>query len=392
MNIKPSDRFSGRQEGIWKRLNLFISEAKSKGRDIINLGIGCPDQKPAPFLVNMLSELVKDTSLYGYPFSEKELHLEISNWYKRRFNVTIDPETEIIHTIGAQEGLTNLPVALLNNDDILLYPDPGYPLYNYLPGFASAKGYGYPLEEKNNFQIDFKRIPEEILRKSKAIIVNYPSNPLAATIEKDGLSEIVQFARQHNIIVIYDNTYCEIAFDGYKPPSIFEIEGAKDIAVELHSFSKTYNLPGIRLGFFAGNREIIKILSDVKSNIDFGVFKPFQRLGAYALKSEEVQKYVKSTVETYRRRRDIVVDKLNKCGWKISKPKATFYIFAKLPEFIRDEEEFVHNLVLNTGVVVLPGTAFGENGKGYIRMALVHNEDIISEAIDRVNSYLKSCF
>lgn len=391
MSIYLSGRFKHQREGIWKTLNQYMSEARSMGKNIINLGIGCPDQPPAPILTNLLSELVKDTSLYGYPFSERELHIEISNWYSRRFGVKIDPDTEIIHTIGAQEGLTNMPVALLNPDEILLYPDPGYPLYNYLPSFAAAKGFGYPLEESNGYQIDFDRIPSEVLKKAKAMIVNYPSNPLAATTDKEHLREIVEFAKRNNVIVIYDNTYCEIAFDGYKPPSIFEVEGAKDIAVELHSFSKTYNLPGIRLGFIAGNREIVKALSDVKSNIDFGVFKPFQKIGAFALRSEEVQSFVRLTVETYKIRRDIVVEKLNNCGWNIKKPRATFYIFARLPDFIGDEEEFVRNLILNTGVVVLPGTAFGENGKGYIRIALVQREDIISEAIDRVNAFISKC-
>ncbi|MCX7957716.1 MAG: aminotransferase class I/II-fold pyridoxal phosphate-dependent enzyme, partial [Deltaproteobacteria bacterium] len=286
---------------------------------------------------------------------------------------------------------TNLPVAILNRDDILLYPDPGYPLYNYLPSFAYAKGFGYPLTESEGFQIDIKTFPREVIEKSKAIIVNYPSNPLAATTDLSHLREVVEFARRNNIIVIYDNTYCEIAFDGYRPPSIFEVEGAKEIAVELHSFSKTYNLPGIRLGFFAGNRDIIRILSDVKSNIDFGVFKPFQKIGAFALKSEEVQASIKETVEIYRRRRDIVVDKLNRCGFKINKPKATFYIFARLPDFIKDEDEFVKNLILNTGVVVLPGTAFGTNGKGYIRIALVREEGVISDAIDRISKFINKC-
>ncbi len=391
MEILQSKRFQNYKEGIWKILNEWTQQARQKGKDIINLGIGCPDQKPANILTEKLSEYVKDPALYGYPFSERELHLEITKWYKRRFNVDIDPDLEVIHTIGGQEGLTNLPVALLNFDDILLYPNPGYPLYNYLPSFAYVNGYGYPLFEKNNYQIDLSSIPSDIIKKSRLMIINYPSNPLAAITDKKHLEEIVNFAHKNNIIILYDNTYCEIAYDGYMPPSILEIDGAKDVAVELHSFSKTYNLPGIRLGFYAGNREVIKILSDVKSNIDFGVFKPLQKLGAFALKSPDVEKHLIKTVETYRRRRDIVVDKLNSCGWNIKKPQATFYIFTRLPSDIKDDMEFVYNLIMNTGVVVLPGSSFGTNGKGYIRISLVRDELTISEAIERIINFLPHC-
>jgi len=391
MKIQPSDRFVHQAEGIWKRLNMWIDKARGRKKDIINLGIGCPDLRPATILTDRLSEFVKDTSLYGYPFSELELNNEISNWYKRRFNVDIDPIREVLHTIGAQEGLTNLPVSLLDSEDILLYPDPGYPLYGYLASFAYSRGYGYPLREENEYQIEFDRIPPDILKRSKLMIVNYPSNPLATTTTREALTQLVDFARRNDILIIYDNTYCEITFDGYVAPSILEIDGAKDIAVELHSFSKTYNLPGIRLGFFAGNREIIKILSDVKSNIDFGVFKPFQRLGAFALKSNEVREEVRKTVETYRRRRNIVVEQLKNCGIEFNVPKATFYIFAKLPKHIENDEEFVYNLVLNTGVVVLPGSSFGKNGQGHIRISLVQDENTISTAIEKINQFLTKC-
>ncbi|MDD2679850.1 MAG: LL-diaminopimelate aminotransferase [Candidatus Omnitrophica bacterium] len=368
-------------------LFLEIDKAKRKaraaGRDIIDLGIGDPDQPTPRHIIEALYQASLDPANHRYALDQgmPALRCAIAVWYKDRFNVSLNPEAEVLPLIGSKEGLAHFPLAFLNPGDYTLVPDPCYPPYKGGTILAGAKPYPLPLLEGNAFLPDLKKIPSAVRKKAKLVYVNYPNNPTAATAEKPFYKELVTFARKNKIIIVSDLAYSEMSYDGYRPSSIFEIEEAREVAIEFHSLSKTYNMTGWRLGWASGNEKLIAALAKVKSNIDSGVFSAVQLAGIVALSGP--QDYVKDMCRLYQERRDCLMQGLDSLGWQAKPPKATFYVWIKVPKG-KDSLKFAAALLDKTNIVVTPGIGFGRYGQGYIRMALTVTKDRIKEAVERL--------
>lgn len=361
--------------------------ARREGRDIIDLGIGDPDQPTPEHIVEKLYQAAKDPATHRYALDQglPVLRQAIADWYQNRFRVELDPETEILPLIGSKEGIAHFPLAFLNPGDYALIPDPCYPPYKGGTILAGAKPYLMPLVATNAFLPDLKIIPLNIRSKAKLMYVNYPNNPTAATADRDFYQEAVKFASKNKIIVISDLAYSEIAYDGYQPLSFLEVEGAKKVGIEFHSLSKTYNMTGWRIGWACGNAVLIGALAKVKSNIDSGIFSAIQLAGIIAL--EGPQQQVKNMCRMYQQRRDILISGLNSLGWQVEPPKATFYVWLKIPKKT-DSLKFSKLLLEKANLVVTPGVGFGKYGEGYIRMALTVDKERIKEAIERLSKAL----
>jgi LL-diaminopimelate aminotransferase len=385
---EPAKRLSGLGSAIFSEMDELRKEVENKGIQIINLGIGSPDRAPAPHVIEALTKGVNAEFNYGYTLTQgiDELKTAIVNWYYKRFQVKLDPDTEVLSLMGSQDGLAHIYTAFINPGDLALIPDPGYPIYT--AGLLLAGGEKYPLAltADNNYLPDLDKLPLEVVRRAKLMFLNYPNNPLAATADLDFFYKIVKFAKEHQIIVCHDNAYSELAYDGYRPPSLLQVPGAKEVGVEFHSVSKTYNLAGCRLGFVVGNAQVIRSLSVVKSNIDYGVFKPVQLAAVAALNGP--QDTVVDNAAVYQARRDALVDGLASAGWQIPKPKASMFLWAPLPKGHHSSMEFAAQLLKATGVLVIPGVAFGEQGEGYVRIALVQDTSLLLEAVSRVHRFL----
>jgi alanine-synthesizing transaminase len=384
-----------------KRLPLYLftiidklkETARAQGIEIVDLGMGNPDLPPP---VNVVQELrkrarAKVNSRYSRSDGEVERKLKeaIATWYYQRFKIRLDPQSEVLPLIGSKEGIAHISLAFLNNDDIALVPNPTYPVH--FNGVIMAGGilYHLPLNEKNKFRPDFKALPQEVVRMAKLMILSYPHNPTSAVVDLPFFEEIVVWAKKHDIMILHDFAYSDIVYDGYKPPSFLHVAGAKDIGIEFHTLSKSYSMPGWRIAFAVGNAEILSSLAKTKSYIDFGIFRPVQWAAIEALTGP--QDYVKDMAATYKKRRDVFVDGLNSIGWKIKKPKGTFYIWAKIPlKFSAlTSLEFSTLLMQESGVVTAPGTGFGEYGEGYVRFALVEDIPKLKLAIKRMAPVLK---
>jgi LL-diaminopimelate aminotransferase len=385
---EPAKRLSGLGSAIFSEMDELRKEVENKGIQIINLGIGSPDRAPAPHVIEALTKGVNAEFNYGYTLTQgiDELKTAIVNWYYKRFQVELDPDTEVLSLMGSQDGLAHIYTAFINPGDLALIPDPGYPIYT--AGLLLAGGEKYPLAltADNNYLPDLDKLPLEVVRRAKLMFLNYPNNPLAATADLDFFYKVVEFAKEHQIIVCHDNAYSELAYDGYRPPSLLQVPGAKEVGVEFHSVSKTYNLAGCRLGFVVGNAQVIRSLSVVKSNIDYGVFKPVQLAAVAALNGP--QDTVVDNAAAYQARRDALVDGLASAGWQIPKPKASMFLWAPLPKGHHSSMEFAAQLLKATGVLVIPGVAFGEQGEGYVRIALVQDTSLLLEAVSRVHRFL----
>ena len=358
-------------------------KARSEGRDIIDLGIGDPDQPTPRHIIEALYQAAQDPANHRYSLDQgmPALRNAIAGWYKRRFNVSLNPDTEILPLIGSKEGLAHFPLAFLNQGDYSLVPDPFYPPYKGGTILAGGRPYLMPLLETNAFLPDLKKIPPAILKKSRLIYINYPNNPTSATAGREFYASLVKFANRNKIIAISDLAYSEIAYDGYKAGSFLEAEGAKEAGIEFHSLSKTYNMTGWRIGFACGNAKLISALSKIKANIDSGIFSAIQLAGIAAL--EGPQGHIQKICELYQERRDILVEGLNSLGWQVRPPIATFYLWLKLPK--KDNSlKFSKNLLEKLDIVVTPGVGFGKCGEGYIRIALTVAKERIKEAITRL--------
>lgn len=368
-------------------LFLEIDKAKRKarqeGRDIIDLGIGDPDQPTPAHIIEKLCQAVKDPATHRYALDQglPVLRQAIADWYKNRFSVELDPETQVLPLIGSKEGIAHFPLAFLNAGDYALVPDPCYPPYKGGTILAAGKPYLMPLREANAFLPELKKIPISICRKAKLIHLNYPNNPTAATAERDFYQEAVRFASKNKIIVLSDLAYSEIAYDGYRPLSFLEVEGAREVGVEFHSLSKTYNMTGWRIGWACGNARLISALAKVKSNIDSGIFSAIQLAAIIAL--EGPQQHIKNMCKLYQQRRDILIGGLNSLGWQATSPKATFYVWLKIPK-TTDSLRFSKLLLEKADIVVTPGVGFGKYGEGYIRIALTVPKERITEALERL--------
>lgn len=386
--IEQAERMKGLTSAIFSQLEELQKVAVAAGQDIIQLSIGTPDLEPAPHIVAALNKAAACGGNYGYTLSKgkPEFLTAVADWYQEKFAVKLDPVTEVHSLIGSQEGLAHIGLCLVNPGDVVLIPDPGYPIFSAGPLIAGADLHRMCLTAENNYLPDLDNISEDVLRRTKLMILNYPNNPLAATAPREFFEKVVALAKKYDFVVCNDFAYSELVFDGYRPDSFLSIPGAKDIGVEFNSLSKTYNLCGCRVAYIVGNAEVLALLGRLKSNFDYGIFAPLQMAGVVALTGP--QDCVAETAKTYQRRRDIIVDGFNSMGWQVERPKASMYIWAKVPTQ-QSSLEFTADLLMNTGVVVVPGNAFGECGEGFIRIALVQSEERLLEVVARIKKWLR---
>jgi LL-diaminopimelate aminotransferase len=386
--MKKARRMSSLSSGVFNEMEARKKAVEARGLKVINLGVGSPDLPPAPHIIEALRKAVSDPANYSYALGgTSRLHEALAGWYKQRFNVDLDPEHEILTLMGSQDGLAHLALTYVDPGDIALAPDPGYPIYSFSIQMAQGEIYPLPLLAKNRFLPDLSQIPEEIAARAKMMWLNYPNNPVAVSADWEFFARVVEFARKYDILVCHDVAYAELAYDGFKPMSFLEVPGAKEVGVEFYSLSKTYNMAGCRIGFLAGNKEAISNLALLKSNIDYGVFLAVQEAGVAALTGP--QECVKENAQTYQRRRDILVDGLARFGWHIPKPNASMFLWAPIPRGYTSSIDFATDLLEKAGIIVIPGTAFGEMGEGYVRIALVKDEVLLDEVVQRIGQFLK---
>lgn len=387
IRVDIADRLAKLPPYLFVEIDRKKREAMARGVDIINLGIGDPDRPTPPSIINALEKAASKPANHRYPESEGllEFRQATAEWYRRRFNVQLDPQGQIITLIGAKEGIGHLPLALVNPGDVVLIPDPAYPVYNAGTIFAGGEPYFMPLLRENDFLPDLNAIPGDILSRAKLMFINYPNNPTGAVADIQFYERVVEFATKHNIVVAQDNTYSEIAYDGYKPLSFLQVPGAMDVGVEFHSLSKTFNMTGWRIGFIAGRREIVEALRSVKANLDSGAFQAVQEAGIEALLNAAAA--VEENRRVYQERRDTLVEGLRAAGIAAWAPKATFYIWARVPEGYTSAS-FVGTLIDRAGIVCTPGNGFGKYGEGYVRMALTADVSRLKEAARRIKEMM----
>ena len=371
---------------LFAALDERKKEARKKGVDIIDLGIGDPDLPTPTHIIEAVCRAAQDPVHHRYPSYEGMLAFReaVAAWYKRRMQVTVDAESEVLTLIGSKEGIAHSAFAFLDPGDIALVPDPAYPVYNNATVLANAIPYPVPLTEEHDFKPDLERIDKEVARNAKVMFLNYPNNPTAATVEASFFKEVVDFAHDHHLIVLHDNPYSELTFDGYEAPSFLMAKGAKEVGIEFNSLSKTYNMTGWRIGFAVGNAEILNGIRIVKTNVDSGAFQAIQVAGIAALTGP--QDCVKRNVAIYRYRRDILVEGLRAAGLAVTKPKATFYLWARVPQSFSTSSSIQFSMFLleRAGLVVTPGIGFGAYGEGFIRLALCVSEERLKEAGERI--------
>ena len=365
--------------------------ARKRGEDIIDFGMGNPDQPTPKHIVDKLIEAAQNPRNHRYSASRGiyKLRLAISDWYKRRYDVDIDPETEAVATIGSKDGIAHLALAILGPGDVVLVPDPTYPIHKYSVIIAGGDVRSIPLMPGVDFFEELEKATKQSWPKPKLLVINFPHNPTTEVVDKDFFVKIVDFAKENDLMVIHDLAYADIVFDGYKAPSIMEVPGAKDVCVEFFTLSKSYNMPGWRVGFAVGNRRMIAALTRMKSYFDYGMFQPIQIGAIIALNGP--QDCVSQICNLYKMRRDVLIDSFSKAGWEIEKPRASMFVWAKIPEPFRDLKsmEFSKFLLKQAKVAVSPGIGFGENGDGFVRMALVENEHRTRQAAKCIKKALE---
>jgi alanine-synthesizing transaminase len=377
---------------VFAIVNELKAEARSRGEDIIDFGMGNPDQPTPEHIVDKLVEAAqrKDTHRYSMSKGIPRLRRAMANWYKSRYDVDLDPETQIISTIGSKEGLANLALATMGPGDSVLVPNPAYPIHPYGFIIAGADVRHVPMHSETEF---FEKLVEAIKDswpRPKMLVLNFPGNPTTHCVELDFFERVVEIAKEYNIWVIHDLAYADIVFDGYKAPSILQVPGAQDIAVESYSLSKSYNMPGWRVGFMSGNKTLIAALGRIKSYLDYGTFTPIQIAAITAL--EGPQECVQEICQMYQNRRDVLCDGLNSVGWQVEKPKATMFLWAPIPEHYREmgSLEFSKKLLTEAKVAVSPGIGFGEYGDGFVRFGLIENEHRTRQAVRGIREMFKN--
>jgi LL-diaminopimelate aminotransferase len=381
--ISPADRLSTLPPYVFARLDELKANAREQGLDLIDLGMGNPDgSTPAP-VVEAAIAAIQNSANHGYPPFEgtASFRRAITDWYKRRYDVELDPDGEALPLLGSKEGLTHLAIAYINPGDLVLVPSPAYPAHFRGPLIAGGKIHQIILKPENDWVIDLADIPDSVAQQAKVLYFNYPSNPTAATAPREFFEDVVAWARRHEILLVHDLCYAELAFDGYQPTSLLEIPGAKDISVEFHTLSKTYNMAGWRVGFVVGNRHIIQGLRTLKTNMDYGIFAAIQTAAETALQLPDV--YLHEVQARYRTRRDFLINGLAELGWNIPQTRATMYLWVPCPPDI-GSTDFALSILQQTGVVVTPGNAFGVGGEGYVRISLIADCDRLQQALDRL--------
>ncbi|MDD5557335.1 MAG: LL-diaminopimelate aminotransferase [bacterium] len=374
---------------LFAEIDRIKREVIRRGADVIDLGVGDPDLPTPGHIVEALERAARDPANHRYALDlgMPVLREAIAAWYDRRFGVRLDPSSEILPLIGSKEGIAHLPFAFIDPGDAALVPDPAYPVYRATTILAGGEPHGMPLLEENGFLPDLDRVARDLPRRARILYLNYPNNPTAAVCDAAFLARAVEFGRRHDVIVCHDAAYTELAFDGYSAPSLLQVEGAREVGVEFHSLSKTYSMTGWRIGFAVGNADVVAALGKVKSNIDSGIFQAVQLAGVAALTGP--QEFLPAFLETYRRRRDVLVDGLRALGWRVARPRATFYVWARVPDGFTSAS-LVRTLIEKAGIVATPGSGLGPAGEGYVRMALTVGEDRIREAVGRMGKCVRS--
>lgn len=388
--IKPADRIASFKPYYFATLAKKITQLQENGLDIIKIDMGSPDLPPEKFIIDKLIASAVLPNKHGYtPMGgTPEFRKAIAHYYEKRFGVKLDPHSETVGLIGSKEGLFNMTQVLVNPGDYVIIPDPGYPVYSASTKIAGGKIYSIPLLKKNGFLPDLSSIPPEIIQKAKVFWINYPNNPTGAIAPFSFFEEIVQFARENEIIIAHDAPYVDVCFDNYVAPSLLQVEGAKDVAIEFNSLSKAYNMAGWRLGMAVGNSNIIGYIHTYKSQMDSSQFAPVIDAGIAAISGD--QTWLKTRNEIYQTRRDIVVSGMKAAGFEVDPPPAAIYVWAKLPEGFEDSMLFANQMLEETGVSTTPGVVYGQYGEGYLRISLGTKTERIQEAMERITSWIKS--
>lgn len=368
---------------LFARIGQMIAQAKEDGVDVISLGIGDPDRPTPKHIIDKVAEQLYNPENHQYPSSVGMLSFRqaVADYYKKRFDVDLDAKSEVVTLIGSKEGIAHLSWCYLDPGDVSLVPDPGYPVYGIGSALAGAQTYIMPLKAENKFLPDLKAIPEDVAIKAKLLFLNYPNNPTGAIASINFYQEVIDFAKQYDILVCHDSAYQDLSYDGYLAPSFLEVEGAKEVGIEFGSCSKPYNMTGWRIGWAAGNPQAINALGRLKSNLDSGQFQAIQYAGIAALSGQ--QDSVKEISKVYQERRDIVVNGLNSMGWNIEAPMSTIYVWAPVPKGY-DSMSFTEYVFAKSGVAVTPGNGYGEHGEGFFRISLCTEKERIQEALGRI--------
>jgi LL-diaminopimelate aminotransferase len=387
--MKMSRRIEHLPPYLFVEISKKIAEKKAKGEDVVSFAIGDPDIPTPPHIIERLCQAAKDPANHRYPETDglPKLRQAIADWYQKRFGVTLDPDSEVLPLIGSKEGIAHIAFCLIDYRDIALVPDPAYPVYSVSTMLASGSPHYLPLTEENDFLPNFDAIPAYALKGAKLLWLNYPNNPTGATAEIDFFNRVVELARQHDFIVCHDGPYSEVSFDGYQPPSFMQAEGAKEVGVEFHSLSKSYNMTGWRVGMVVGNATVIDALKRLKSNLDSGIPQAIQYAAIEALTGP--QACIPEHNVIYQKRRDLIIEVLNNMGLKARPPKASLYIWAKVPKDY-NSLDFATDLLDKVGVVVTPGMGYGKQGEGYIRVSLTVPDAAVVKGLSRLSAWRDS--
>jgi LL-diaminopimelate aminotransferase len=383
MDVKWASRIAELPPYLFAEIDAKKNELIDKGVDVIDLGVGDPDLPTPDFIIDALKVGAEDPANHRYPSYQgmRSFRVAVANWYKERFNVYLDPDTEVVALIGSKEGIAHAPLAFIDPGDVGLYTDPGYPVYPTSISFAGGNPYSVPLYKENEFLPDLNAIPDDIKKRAKLLFLNYPNNPTTAVADGGFFKDLVDFAAKNNILVCHDAAYTEIAYDGYNPPSFLQTDGAKDVGIEFHSLSKTFNMTGWRIAFAVGNKKAIAGIGKIKTNIDSGAFQAVQYAGIVAL--QNYKKGLQDRIKIFQERRDIFCKGLDEAGLSYYPPKATFYVWFDVPHGLTSKE-FSSRLLSESGIVVTPGTGFGEYGEGYARVSTTFSTERIIQAVQRL--------
>jgi LL-diaminopimelate aminotransferase len=384
--MRLSNRIDKLPPYLFVEITRKIAEKRAQGVDVVTFAIGDPDIPTPKHIMDAFHEAADDPANHRYPESDglPELRKAISGWYERRFGQHFDPDKEVLPLIGSKEGIANIAYCLIDPGDIALVPDPGYPVYSIGTMFAGGEPYFMPLREEDGFLPDFSAIPEDVARRAKVLWLNYPNNPTAAVADLSFFEEAVRFAKKYDIAVCHDGPYSEVAYDGYQPVSFMQAEGARDVAIEFHSLSKSYNMTGWRIGMAVGNPTLIDALFRIKSNVDSGINQAIQKMAIAAF--EGPQDCIAEHNAIYQRRRDLLVDALRSCGLRVQSPKASLYVWARIPDGFTSAE-YAARVIDEIGVVVTPGSGYGKYGEGYIRLSITTPDDRVEEGARRLREW-----
>ncbi|MGV8050261.1 MAG: aminotransferase class I/II-fold pyridoxal phosphate-dependent enzyme [Anaerolineaceae bacterium] len=390
MKIRPAHTVENIKPYFFSSLNNTIADLKVRGVDVIRLDMGSPDLPPAPFIIDRLVESARNPKKHGYsPMGGSTEFLQaVSQYYQTRFGVSLDSKAEALALVGSKEGIFNINHTLLDPGDLVLMPDPYYPVYLAGAQLADSRIYFMPLLKENDFLPDFDKIPAKVAKKAKMMWLNYPNNPTGAVADLDFFEKAVAFARENEIVIVHDAPYADLTFDGYKAHSILEVRDAKEVAIEFNSLSKTYNMAGWRIGMAVGNADVIRLLATYKSQIDSSIFAPIMDAGAAALTGD--QTWVQERNKIYEERRNVVYQGLMEAGFEVDLPKAALYLWVRLPKNFKDSVQFCADVLNDTGVSLTPGVVYGAAGKDYIRISIITPTNQIQEAMQRLVNWVKS--